>query len=182
MDPRAFRECLGHFVTGVTVVTCDGDGSPHGATVNAFNSVSLDPPLVLVALDRRSRIGKYIENGAAFTVNMLEQPQGDLALHFAGRRRSEDPEWERPYPELAPQLAGSLATLSCTSWADYDGGDHVLFLGQVQHFSCRRGEPLVFYRGAFRHLGPAFEQVPWLESGDSPGISWFSTQTQPVRP
>lgn len=172
IDPRELRQCLGHFATGVTVVTCDGDGTEHGATVNAFSAVSLDPPLVLVSLDRRSRICRYIENGA-FTVNILCEPQHDIALHFAGRPMAEPPVWERPDPALAPQLAGALATVACTPWRSYDGGDHVIYLGEVRRIATIDAEPLVFYLGAFRHLGPAYEAVPWLVSGDCPEISWI---------
>ncbi|MDT7601733.1 MAG: hypothetical protein QOK26_3810, partial [Pseudonocardiales bacterium] len=92
VDPRELRSCLGHFATGVTVITCDGDGTPHGATVNAFSAVSLDPPLVLVSLDRKSKACKYLD-GRPFTVNVLTEPQDDVALHFAGRPMSSGPEW-----------------------------------------------------------------------------------------
>ncbi|HZJ06507.1 MAG TPA: flavin reductase family protein [Nocardioidaceae bacterium] len=171
-DPLLLRRCLGHFATGVTVITCDGDGESHGATVNAFSAVSLEPPLVMVSVDRKTRICKYLED-KPFTVNVLEKPQDQVALHFAGKPMSDDPRWEQTDPDLAPQLSGSLATISCTPWRSYDGGDHVLYLGEVQKFASTGAEPLVFYLGAFRHLGPVFETVPWLESGDCPGISWF---------
>jgi flavin reductase (DIM6/NTAB) family NADH-FMN oxidoreductase RutF len=103
VDPAALRSCLGHFATGVTVITCDGDGSPHGATVNAFTAVSLDPPLVLVSLDRKSKACKYLD-GSPFTVNMLTEPQDDVALHFAGRPRIRAPEWKPGEAGLAPRL------------------------------------------------------------------------------
>jgi flavin reductase (DIM6/NTAB) family NADH-FMN oxidoreductase RutF len=154
------------------VITCDADGEPHGATVNSFTAVSLDPPLVLVSLDRRSRSCKYLD-GKPFTINVLREPQDDLALHFAGKPMSEPPDWEQPNPDLAPRLSGSLATIACAPWRSYDGGDLVIFLGVVKEFEFTGGDPLVFYLGAFRHLGPAFEAVPWLGSGDSPGLSWF---------
>jgi flavin reductase (DIM6/NTAB) family NADH-FMN oxidoreductase RutF len=174
LDPGEFRRCLGHFATGVTVITCDGDGAPHGATVNAFSAVSLDPPLVLVSLDRRSKICEFLDD-APFTVNVLTEPQDELALHFAGKPMQDAPDWERPHPELAPQLTGSLATIRCAPWRSYDGGDHVLYLGEVRDFTLTEGDPLVFYLGAFRHLGPAYETVPWMGSADCPGISWFSS-------
>ncbi|MGH3951210.1 MAG: flavin reductase family protein [Pseudonocardiaceae bacterium] len=174
VDPRALRNCLGHFATGVTVISCDADGIPHGATVNSFTAISLDPPLVLVSLDRKTRVCKYLDN-KPFTVNVLREPQDDLALHFAGRPMAEPPRWEQPDPDLAPRLSGSLATIACAPWRSYDGGDHMLYLGEVKEFDFRGGDPLVFYLGTFRHLGPAFETVPWLGSGDSPGLSWFSS-------
>ena len=173
LDPRELRNCLGHFASGVTVVSCEVDGKPHGATVNAFSAVSLDPPLVLVSLDRRAKVCRYVD-GAPFTVNVLTEPQDEVALHFAGKPMAGEPDWQRPDPELAPQLAGALATISCTPWCSYDGGDHVLHLGEVRNFTVTSGDPLVFYAGGFRHLGPAYETVPWLESGDCPGQSWFA--------
>ncbi|PRX44621.1 flavin reductase (DIM6/NTAB) family NADH-FMN oxidoreductase RutF [Prauserella shujinwangii] len=173
VDPRALRNCLGHFATGVTVVTCEADGAPHGATVNAFTAVSLDPPLVLVSLDRDTKACKYLDD-RPFTVNVLREKQDDVALHFAGRPMTEAPAWERPSDDtLAPRLAGSLATIACAPWRSYDGGDHVLYLGEVREFEFHGGDPLVFYLGGFRHLGDVFETVPWLESADCPGLSWF---------
>ncbi|MER6992094.1 flavin reductase family protein [Saccharopolyspora hirsuta] len=167
IDPRELRNCLGHFTTGVTVVTCDVDGSPHGATVNAFSAVSLDPPLVLVSLDRRSKAARYLD-GRPFTVNVLRSQQDALALHFAGRPMPDAVPWAEP-AHGSPRLADCLAHLSCRPWASYDGGDHVLHLGHVEELTYGGGAPLVFFRGQFRHLGPAFEAAPWLESGDCPG-------------
>ncbi|PXY21524.1 flavin reductase family protein [Prauserella flavalba] len=172
LDTRELRRCLGHFATGVTVVTCDGAGSPHGATVNAFSAISLDPPLVMVSVDRGSRICGFLD-GTPFTVNVLTKPQSDVALHFAGRPMDGEPEWVRPDPGLAPRLAGALATISCTPWRHYDGGDHVIYLGRVAGYEVAGGDPLVFYLGGFRHLGPVYETVPWLESGDCPTVSCF---------
>lgn len=172
LDPRELRNCLGHFASGVTVITCEGDGTPHGATVNAFTAVSLDPPLVQVCLDRKTKACEYLD-GNPFTVNVLREPQDEVALHFAGRPMAELPEWEQPNPDLAPRLCGCVATISCTPWTSYDGGDHILFLGEVQEFDFDGGDPLVFYLGQFRHLGKAFQTAPWLESGDCPEQSWF---------
>ncbi|HEY2206557.1 MAG TPA: flavin reductase family protein [Pseudonocardia sp.] len=181
VDPADLRRCLGHFATGVTVVTCStggpGEGAPHGATVNAFSAVSLDPPLVLVSLDRRSRACRYLD-GRPFTVNLLTEQRDDVALHFAGRPMDRPPGWRPGGAGLAPRLDGALAWIACTPWRRYDGGDHVLFLGEVQRFEYSGADPLVFYLGAFRHLGQARpippEAVPWLGSADCPGLSWFA--------
>ncbi|RCW45747.1 flavin reductase (DIM6/NTAB) family NADH-FMN oxidoreductase RutF [Halopolyspora algeriensis] len=180
IDPRQLRNCLGHFATGVTVITCDVEGEPHGATVNAFSAVSLDPPLVLVSLDRKTKACQYLE-GRPFTVNVLQEGQDDVALHFAGKPRSEPIEWVRP-EGVAPWLPGSLARVSCRPWDAHDGGDHVLYVGEVEEFEFDDGRPLVFYLGAFRHLGEAFETVPWLETGDCPsGLSRLVGMPEPVR-
>jgi flavin reductase (DIM6/NTAB) family NADH-FMN oxidoreductase RutF len=173
IDPRSLRSCLGHFASGVTVVSCHAADGPHGATVNAFTAVSLDPPLVLVSLDRRSKACRYLDD-KPFTVNMLTKSQDDVAMHFAGRPMGAAPEWVESSRGGPPRLAASLAWLECKPWRSYDGGDHVMYVGEVQQYEDSRAEPLVFYLGAFRNLGNAFETVPWLESGDCPGISWFA--------
>ncbi|ALE75377.1 Nitrilotriacetate monooxygenase component B [Pseudonocardia sp. Ae168_Ps1] len=173
IDPRELRRCLGHFTTGVTVITCQGaDGAPHGATVNAFTAVSLEPPLVLVSLDRRSRLCSLVE-ARPFTVNVLESRQKDLALHFAGRP-NQDVEWLPDSACGAPRLGGALAHVSCTPWQSYDGGDHVLYLGEVQEFLMNGGEPLLFHTGKFHHLGDDHEPLLWGDSADGPqSQSWI---------
>lgn len=174
IDPRELRQALGHFATGVTVITCrDDDEAPHGATVNAFTAVSLDPPLVLVSLDRRSTVCSLVES-ASFTVNVLEAGQKDLAMHFAGKP-SQHVEWDLDSACGAPQLAGALAHISCTPWQHYDGGDHILYLGEVQQFRIHDGAPLLFHTGKFHQLGNDFDPDLWDGSADGPGgMSLFS--------
>lgn len=174
IDPKELRRCLGHFATGVTVITCHGeDGQPHGATVNAFTAVSLEPPLVLVSLDRRSTVCSLV-GMRPFTVNVLEAEQKDLALHFAGKP-SQDVAWD-PVSECgAPRLGGALAHISCVPWQHYDGGDHVLYLGEVQEFRIHPGQPLLFHSGKFHHLGDDHNPLLWDDSADGPGgMSWIS--------
>ncbi|MGP3923752.1 flavin reductase family protein [Streptomyces sp. 8N616] len=173
-DSRRLRDCLGRFATGVTVVTCEVDGEPHGATVNSFTAVSLDPALVLVSLDRRAKACRYLR-GRPFAVNVLRASQDELALHFAGAhgRPTVPVQWERPAGGAAPRLRGSLAHLVCRPWRSYDGGDHVLFLGQVEEHAFHPGDPLLFYRGDFRQLGPMEEPAPWLGSADCPDLRWL---------
>ena len=167
------RRCLGHFATGVTVVTTRRGAAVHGATVNAFTAVSLEPPLVLVSLDRRSTACAYLEN-AWFCVNVLSADQEDLAQHFAGRPVGlEEVSWVDP--EGVPRLAGTLAHLVCSPWASYDGGDHVLHVGEVQEFDVSRGRPLIFYQGDLRELGDTLDQAAWMGSLDCPeGATMFT--------
>ena len=173
IDPRELRRCLGHFTTGVTVITCQGaNGVPHGATVNAFTAVSLEPPLVLVSLDRRSKLCSLVEQ-SPFTVNVLESEQKDLALHFAGKP-NQDVEWLPDSECGAPRLGGALAHVSCTPWQHYDGGDHVLYLGEVQDFVMHDGKPLLFHTGKFHHLGGDHDPLLWGDSADGPsGQAWI---------
>lgn len=164
---RQLRDCLGQFATGVTVVAVQRDDLVHGATVSSFTSVSLVPSLVMVCLDRGSRICAQL-TGATFSVNVLATHQRELALHFAGRR--SEPEttisWERS--DQAPRIKGCVAHLTCTPWATYDGGDHILYVGEVQDFEFHGGEPLVFHRGTFRELHQASEETAWIGSLDCP--------------
>lgn len=142
---------MGQFASGVTVVTVNhSENGPHGATVNSFTSVSLDPPLVLVSLDRRSKLCRMLED-RPFVINMLGASQREVALHFAGRPQEDVPiQWEDGVG--GPRLAGSLAYISCSPWRRYDGGDHILFVGQVENFEFRGGDPLVFFRGQFEKI------------------------------
>ncbi|GAA0449734.1 flavin reductase family protein [Alkalibacillus silvisoli] len=152
MDQRDFRNCMGRFATGVTVVTCETDGQTHGFTVNSFTSVSLDPPLVLVSVDRNTKALEKLR-GNDFIVNVLKEGQQDTAMHFAGKPKDERPfEWEQT--EGGHRIKNSLSHIECAPWAEYDGGDHVLFLGEVQNYSYEEGNPLGFYCGKFAKILP----------------------------
>lgn len=147
MDLRDYRNCLGTFATGVTVVTFDTDQGKHGFTANSFTSVSLEPPLVLVSVSRNIKSCTYMRDNA-FAVNILRGHQQDLALHFAGKPQEG---LEVPWREgdFAPYLADALATIQCVPWKSYDGGDHVLYLGEVKHYQYDEGDALGFFRGNF---------------------------------
>lgn len=149
-DRRELRHCLGRFATGVTVVTCQSGQVKHGVTVNSFTSVSLEPPLVLVSIDRRAKACNLLKDNA-FVVNVLQKKQWNLAMHFAGRPNdSLSIAWEEGME--GPRLTNCLAYIECRPWRSYDGGDHVLYLGEVTHFKANDGDPLLFYQGKFHHL------------------------------
>jgi flavin reductase len=146
---RSLRSCLGRFATGVVVVTFDGpDGQPRGLTVNAFTSVSMHPPLVLVSVAKRAWSHDALR-GCPFCINVLAAEQEGIARQFAGMGEA-DLVWV-PGAEL-PRLAGVLAHLTCRPWRDYDGGDHTLFLGEVVDFDYRDGDALCFHTSEFRSL------------------------------
>ncbi|MCW2612246.1 MAG: hypothetical protein QOC93_1190 [Actinomycetota bacterium] len=175
LDPNELRACFGRFATGVTVVTCAGDaGRPHGATVNAFTAVSLDPALCQVTLTRSSRAARYLD-GAPFTVNILAADQLGVAVHFAGRPRETEPVWAPG--AAAPVLAGTAATISCAPWRRYDGGDHLLVLGEVTGITVTDRPPLLFFGGQFHQLGERSHGSPWLGSLDCPSSGWFQPET-----
>ncbi|MBN6041269.1 flavin reductase family protein [Amycolatopsis sp. 195334CR] len=174
LDQREIRTGFGRFATGVTVVTCRNEaGEPHGATVNAFTAVSLEPALCQVTLTRRSKACRYLGD-APFAVNVLAAGQLGTALHFAGRPQDTPPEWaEGP---TAPVLAGNAATISCLPWRTYDGGDHLIVIGEVAHLETSGADPLLFYAGAFRELGPIQADPPWAASLDCPDSGWFGSE------
>ncbi|MHA6757929.1 flavin reductase family protein [Streptacidiphilus sp. PAMC 29251] len=170
-EQRALRDCLGQFASGVTVVTTTDADAVHGATVSSFTSVSLDPPLVLVALDRRSRSCTRLY-GAPFGVSVLSTRQRDLALLFAGRAADAAPDVRWEGDAAAPRLVGAVAHFSCTPWASYDGGDHVLHVGQVVRFDAPGGEPLVFHSGALGEFRRPWGDAAWTTSLDGPSHGW----------
>ncbi len=139
------RGSYGRFATGVAVVTFEASTGHHGITVNSFTSVSLDPPLVLVSIDRTTVSHDELA-GKNFTVNVLGAEQEALAMHFAGRS-DQKPKWVEG--DTAPRLAGALSWFACTPWAEYDGGDHTLYVGEVQDYDYRNGDSLGFVNGRF---------------------------------
>ncbi len=153
IDARSFRNALGRFATGVTVVTTSTHDGVHGMTANAFTSVSVDPPLVLVSVSRQARTHGYLSDTRRFGVSILSVDQEAYAWHFAGRPRDglRTPfVWKRE----VPLLQDALAHLVCRVEASYPGGDHTLFLGRVEELWYRDGSPLAVYRGRFFGLIP----------------------------
>jgi flavin reductase (DIM6/NTAB) family NADH-FMN oxidoreductase RutF len=151
IDPRDFRNALGTYATGVTVITAAGaDGKPYGLTCNSFASVSLNPPLVLWSLVIYSQNMSIFQNASHFAVNVLSASQDALATRFA--TPSEDKfagvEWQ-PGLGNAPILADSVANFQCRAVDRYYGGDHVIFLGAVETYAYNRDEPLLFARGGY---------------------------------
>jgi flavin reductase (DIM6/NTAB) family NADH-FMN oxidoreductase RutF len=150
-----FRDALGRWASGVTVVTSRSGERVHGMTVSAFSSVSLDPPLVLVCADKDSDTCTLIAESGVFAVNILARGQDELSQRFAAQgneaRRFDGLAVERAVTG-APLLRG-LASLDCTLVGTHDAGDHVIYVGRVE--ALRRfadGEPLLYYRGAYRTL------------------------------
>jgi 3-hydroxy-9,10-secoandrosta-1,3,5(10)-triene-9,17-dione monooxygenase reductase component len=149
VDPRAFRDTLGAFPTGVTIVTAPG---PAGLTTNAFTSVSLDPPLILVCFDDTSRTLPAVEKAGRFAVNVLRADQGALAELFASKRVAEEKFAEVTHVEThgVPVLDRALAWLVCDVERTIPAGDHTIVLGAVCDLHAEdEGEPLLFFRGEY---------------------------------
>ena len=152
-DPAiAFRRTLGMFATGVTVLTTRTGDSVHGMTANAFMSVSLRPPLVLVSVDRRARMSNLLHEGTRIGVNVLEARQEALSDHFAGRPVADGVEPRFELVHDTPLVEGALAHLVARVVRSYWGGDHSLFLGQVEYAHYGDGEPLLFHGGRYERL------------------------------
>lgn len=155
VDPRAFRQALGQFATGVAVITAEAaDGRAIGMTMSSFNSVSVDPPLILFSIDRRSSSLQAMTDAKGYAVNILGRDQQHLSRTFS---RALDDKWSAVEHtlghEAAPLLAGALAHFECVPYAHYDGGDHVIFVGRVVRFTANPvDDPLIFFRGAYRCL------------------------------
>ncbi|MCP3410024.1 flavin reductase family protein [Bradyrhizobium sp. CCGB01] len=151
IDPRDFRNALGTYGTGVTIITAMApDGKPYGITCNSFASVSLNPPLVLWSLGIYSSSLTVFQNASHFAVHILGTSQQGLANKFA--KSSEDKfagiDWT-PGLGDAPVLTENVANFQCRSVNRYYGGDHVIFLGAVEAYAYNTGEPLLFARGTY---------------------------------
>jgi flavin reductase (DIM6/NTAB) family NADH-FMN oxidoreductase RutF len=153
-DRRVFRQALGQFPTGVCVVTCMVDGEQLGMTISSFNSLSLEPPLVLFSIDRRAASLPLWEKADGYVLNVLAENQKDISNRFA---KSLSNKWQgtsySPGRSSAPVLPGVAAMFECIAWAKHSGGDHTLFIAEVTHFwtSVDR-KPLVFAKGRYAEL------------------------------
>ncbi len=154
IGPDEFRRLLGHFASGVTIVTTsDADARPTGLTVSAFASLSLDPPLVLVCVAHKSQSYPALRDGGRFAVNVLGTGQEALSRRFATTRLDKfDAVPYRLSGRGLPLLEGALAWLECATVAAHDEGDHTIFVGRVEGGEAGAGQPLLYYRGQYQHL------------------------------
>jgi flavin reductase (DIM6/NTAB) family NADH-FMN oxidoreductase RutF len=150
LDEARFREVLGHFATGITIVTANEEGVPVGFSCQSFAALSLDPPMVLLAPAKSSTSWPRIAQAGAFCVNILGQDQEAVCRAFAvsGGDKFEGVNWT-PGVTGAPIITGSLAYVECTLGSIYEGGDHELVTGHVVAVEAGEGAPLLFYRSGF---------------------------------
>jgi flavin reductase (DIM6/NTAB) family NADH-FMN oxidoreductase RutF len=151
MDEATFRTACGHFATGVSVVTMvSHSGEIHGLTANSFTSVSLDPALLLVCVDRTIASHPAMLQADGFLVNVLTDQQEELARRFATTDIDKFAGVETsPGPYGAPRLDDCLAYIAARSYANFGGGDHTIFLGEATEAELGEGLPLIFYRGMY---------------------------------
>jgi flavin reductase (DIM6/NTAB) family NADH-FMN oxidoreductase RutF len=155
IDSWDFRKTLGLFATGVTVVAVEADGEISGMTANAVTSVSLEPPLVSVCVDKRAHLMATLQKSDQFSINILSEDQVDLSSFFANM-------WEQPEPPDftfipwvgAPRLAGTLGAIACKTHEILEGGDHWIVVGRVIELYREENpaNPLLYYRGQYRQI------------------------------
>lgn len=151
VSPAVMRDVLGHFVSGIVVITAAGPDGPLGFTCQSFSSLSLEPPLVSFAPSRTSTTWPRIREVGAFCVNVLAADHQEISAGFArsGTDKFAGVAW-RPGPSGAPLLEGVSAWVDCTLWGEHDGGDHTIAIGHVQDLGADAARlPLLFYRGRY---------------------------------
>jgi len=158
MDSAIFRKAMGKNVTGVSVVTCEHGGDKHGMTVNAFLSVSVSPPTMLVSLSKKARTTELVAKAKAFTINLLADTQAHESDRFAGRHKDKE---QNRFEGLdfkkgatgSPVLSGSMGHLDCKVIHAFDGGDHTLYVGEVVAGSLDESRhPLVYTTGGYHKI------------------------------
>jgi 3-hydroxy-9,10-secoandrosta-1,3,5(10)-triene-9,17-dione monooxygenase reductase component len=173
IDSRTFRQTVGQFVTGVTVIALEVEGALRAMTANSFTSLSLDPPLVLFCVGKHTKAGQAVHQATGFSINILTEGQQDISSYFAGAWKSGPaPAFTFLQWEGAPRLEGSAASLGCDIHAIHEGGDHWIVIGRViaVYRSEAEPRPLMFFRGAYATIGeeraltataPSFEGIGW---------------------
>lgn len=190
VNPRQYRDVVGLFGTGVTILTASRGEVAHGMTANALTSVSLDPTLLLVCIDRRARMHDIVLAAGGFAVNILGEHQEELSNHFAGRAKEGPPpatlRFEYDHDGGAPTIGGCVASIQCALERVLDGGDHSIVLGRVLSVRADATDkrPLLFYAGKYRRLAehdgdhlPAPD--PWLHGA---ARLYFSEWDSPPEP
>ena len=154
LDARHLRNVMGHFATGVTVITTrDGSGKPYGLTANAFSSLSLDPPLVMVCVDKAADCYGCFEQTQVFAVNILAEDQEDLSRRFATKGIDKFEGTPHHQGTLGVALLdGAVASFECRLVAGHDGGDHTIYVGQIETAEASGDRPLLFFKGQYRRL------------------------------
>ncbi len=154
LDAREIRNVMGHFATGVTVITTsDITGKPFGLTVNSFTSLSLNPPLVVVCVDKTVDCYSCFDESKVFAVNVLSEDQEELSRRFAtkGIEKFAGIQW-RMGEHGSPLLDRVIGTIECKVTLSYEGGDHTIFLGEILSATAKGDRPLLFFKGKYHRL------------------------------
>lgn len=151
MDDRLFRDAMGKFATGVTILTTENDGEPHGMTANGFMSVSLDPKLVVISIGHKAKFLDKVSASKKFGVNILAADQEHYSRHFSGKPGDDPVKFDNL--EGVPVLPDVVAQIACKVVASHVEGDHTLFIGEVLDLKLEDKDPLLFFSGKYRTLG-----------------------------
>jgi flavin reductase (DIM6/NTAB) family NADH-FMN oxidoreductase RutF len=161
-----FRDVIGRFASGVTVITVNKDGKPLGTTASAFTSLSVEPPMILICMNKTSATGRAVHEAGKFAVNILGEGHPDLAIRFAGKG---DDKFEGVEHESGangePLLVDALATLECAVTEETTGGTHLVFLAAVERASAKPGSPLTYFRGQFGRFEVVAVTLELMEDG-----------------
>lgn len=150
VDQQQFKQVIGHFASGVSIITVSNNGVDFGITASAVCSVSVDPPMLLVCVNKSTGTCHAISAAESFTVNIVNETQKELALRYARANTDKFDGVDFSYGELGnPVLGQTLATLECRVVEEVTGGTHSVFLGEVKKANAADGDPLVYYRGKF---------------------------------
>lgn len=155
IDDAQFKLAMSHFASGVTVVTTEHEGTLYGMTVASFASLSLNPPLVLICIEKNVKSHDAIASSGRFGVNILSAGQGEVSGRFASKKIEDRFAGvrHRAGPELGvPLLDGAICAIECRVHAQHPGGDHSIFVGEVMSVHTGEGEPLVYFRSGYRAL------------------------------
>ena len=155
IEKNELRRVMGHFATGVTVITTiRKSGELHGLTANAFTSVSLVPPLLLICVDKKAESYPCFDESKVFTVNVLAHDQEALSRTFAvsGGEKFRGVAYHMGANGV-PILDGTIAYIECKVTRAFDGGDHTIYVGEIEQAEAHEGKPLLFFRGGYRELG-----------------------------
>jgi len=148
VDRERFRSVMGHFASGVTIITARHEGIDYGLTASAVSSLSLDPPMLLICLNKTSNTQKAIAQSQVFAVHMLRENQSEVARHFASSRPQKFGDMSVSYGALGvPLLSDALATIECRVTEEVTGGTHSVFIAEVKTAQATDGMPLTYFRG-----------------------------------
>lgn len=154
MDDRVYRDAMGKFATGITIVNTEYKGEIMGMTVNAFMSVSLDPKLIAISIDKKARLYNRLEGTKKFGLSVLSEDQKEISMIFA-KQMEKDRDIPFTTQDNVPVVKDSLTTLSCQIKDIYIVGDHKIFIAEVTELKTNEADPVIFYNGKYRTINPS---------------------------
>lgn len=153
MDNRLFRDAMGRFATGISIVSTDYKGEIVGMTVNAFMSVSLDPKLIAISIDENASMYPKLQETKQFGLSILQEDQKEFSMIYA-KQMEKDQDIPYVLQDDVPVIEGSIATLSCQVKDTAKAGDHLIFIAEVTALNVNEGDPILFYGGNYRTVKP----------------------------